>query len=1204
MKSYGKHLVTAEYRYENESELMNKYLIVILLLIIQPIGYTQPQKQLLFSEYDYEDGLLINPIDVMLQDRQGYMWFGSKYGLSRYDGYAFQTFTHDPEDPGSLSHTHVTSLVEDDEGNLWIGTFQGLNKLSPARDRFQRIYFSEEIDDSHNQIHCLHLDEKDRLWVGCKGALIWFDPASGMQQVFSPKPSIPSEHLDFLGSIISVCADEIGNVWFSSMNRLFKMDIETEETVLYYQEPPKRGFLEQPSTELQSSFINTILNLNDGKLWIATWAGGLSTVQPETGEFFTYPFHYQSTKYIYKTITDILIDRDGLYWLATENGLCRFDSEQNIVVYDLPHQLHQNGISSSLIHALYQERSGAVWIATDVNLHRYEPSENSFQALIHNPIDPNSLGASAVYSMCEGDDGVLWFGTHYGGLNAYDPHTKKIKRFMHDPSIPVSIPDNTVTALCTDPSGKIWVGTWTAGLCLFDPAVEEFHHFPFTRNKSGDPKGEAVVGTTIRSIEIARNGEVWIGSADYTISIYNPETKRFRYLVDDLPNPFTPDFKSIYKLYKDRHGTMWIGTGNYGVDSPGMGLYQYNPNDDAFRFFNIRKGENGIWGSEIPDMVEDQKGNLWFATEHGVTHLDTSHQHFTDFFPTDGFWGNDTAAILESDDGMIWVSSRNYGLSVMDPNTGTVQNYGKNEGLHDVEFLSASALKASDGTLYFGGMGGVTIIPKGVIETNSFVPPVAIQQCTVLDDSIPQSTLQSGSSMQLRYWQNTIQFEYVSLNYSSPEKNRYQYRLVGLNDQWVDAGTGRSALFSYLPAGEYTFEVMGSNNDGVWNETPASFSFHIAPPFWQTLWFRFGMVVLLVTVIFIIFYLRVRSIRERNRYLEEQVQARTISLERERDHSGNILKKSPLIIFGFTAEGTVTFINPAGEQYLQVQDTAVSHRYWWELFPNALDRQTLHEIHQQLSEIDIVDQETNLTLFNDDKRTVIWSFIRHMDETSSHLEYIAFGNDVTEKMEREILEASTRAQRNIGREIHDSICQSLTGIYCLSETLSRNQEDPVSANAQLVDRMKKHIQDVTVQSRNIARSLYLHELEHLGLKQALQEFANKVENLFQVKCNFTCDADLPGFDFDTSTHLYRIAQEAVNNSVKYSGADEVNLTINSGEKRIDIEIEDRGQGFDLQSIGHKGMGMNIMKYRARMIKADLSIQSQPNQGTVVRCSIP
>ncbi|MBZ0256023.1 sensor histidine kinase, partial [bacterium] len=248
------------------------------------------------------------------------------------------------------------------------------------------------------------------------------------------------------------------------------------------------------------------------------------------------------------------------------------------------------------------------------------------------------------------------------------------------------------------------------------------------------------------------------------------------------------------------------------------------------------------------------------------------------------------------------------------------------------------------------------------------------------------------------------------------------------------------------------------------------------------------------------------------------------------------------------------------------------------------------------------ETEQTIQLHSNEKRNYVWRIIEQLDENQSINEFIVFGDDVTEHFEREILEASSREQRKIGREIHDSICQSLTGIYCLNETLSSNQENPASPDAQLIERMKKHLKDVTVQSRNIARSLYLHELEHNGLQNALEEFTKKIENLYQIKCRMDCPENVPSFNFNTSTHIYRIAQEAINNAVKYSEANEIKLHLRTGNNQFIMSIEDQGKGFDLINT-QPGMGLSIMKYRARMIQADLSIQSQPGEGTIVKCII-
>lgn len=1176
--------------------LISTYFIAVFCLI----GFSQQHNTLQFSEYGFEEGLPINPVDVIYQDQKGYMWFGSKYGLCRYDGYSFQLFQHDPNTLNSLSHSHITSIAEDSQQNLWVGTIQGFNKIDPTRTEITQ-FFPAELSPSNsipNQIYSIYINSDSEIWIGGVHHVSKYNPDSS---TLTTHP-LPDNSVSI--KIFSIQKDKQENYWLGTERGLYSFNSSKLVFTTYPYENLNHREKTEFGTLLGSMLVYDLLATQDNNIWIGTWNGGLAKYNLKSKAFTRYPFSNQAKHHlINNTILSISKDQNDLLWLGTVGGLYRLNPSTDELWHDSHSELKTSGLSSNRIRVVYPERSGAIWVATDMMLHRYDPSQNPFQFLVQDPSNPNSLSANAVYSMCEDQDGILWFGTHTGGLNSYDPSTGMFQHYKHDPKNKESLPDNTITALSSDPSGKIWVGTWTKGICLFDPKTGVTKRFPYTLESRADPDGISISGNTVRAIHIDPTRKVWIGTEHGDLSVYDPNTERFHYYIEPFQEYAGFTHASVYTIYGDQSGQIWVGTGSYSESHPGLGLYRFDDEHDCFDYIHTQRNMVRFWDERIPHMCEDQSNRLWLATQEGLSVRNLRTGKFTHYYPTDGFWGTFIYSVISADDGTIWVSTDNFGLARLKPETNDIQNFGLTNGLQNLRYLSGSALKAQDGTLYFGGMGGVTVLPKGDLPINKNIPSLDIKSIQVLEDKIPVPSVTRKSPYRYSYRQNVIQFEFASLNYTFPTKNRYQYRLLGLQDQWSKSDTTRTASYSYLPPGEYEFQVKGSNNDNVWNESPVSFTFVITPPFWQTWWFRIAFATLLVSLIFGWYAYRVSRIKAINQMLEEEVKNRTSLLQSNFTYLENIINTSPLIIIGFDPEERITFINPAGLEIIRSNNNTFIGHPFWSIASNADGERRLKDMIVQYKEHQQLEYQITLSLFNNQTRTLLWNFVDHYNLKSEVVETLAFGKDITDHLEKKLLEVSNREQRRIGQEIHDSLCQTLTGLHYMCESVITESERLSEPKSSLLEKMHLHLKKVTDQSRSIARSLYLVEKESKQLDKALLALADNVENLFGVNINVYCSDTIVCENASESIHIYRIVQEALSNAVKYSQSHSIELSLQKRGSHLDITITDFGIGFDIEENNQKGMGIGLMHYRAKIIGADLQIQSSQTNGTTVFLSV-
>jgi signal transduction histidine kinase/streptogramin lyase len=449
----------------------------------------------------------------------------------------------------------------------------------------------------------------------------------------------------------------------------------------------------------------------------------------------------------------------------------------------------------------------------------------------------------------------VWIGTEDAGLHQLDPRTRRFRQFLHDPSDPRSLPHDYVTAIMSDSRGDLWVGTYGGGLIIKDRRGAGFR-----RVGVGPPPAMGRLNGYISALLEDRDGMIWVGTWIAGLAVVDPSGCVIRkYAHDPSDSGSVPD-NEIRSLALDRHGTVWVGTAKGG-------LSRYDPSNDRFvRVFPIQHGP--VWaGTEyVQSIAEDDRGRLWLGTfGGGAVCFDPETGVCVRLTKENGLPNNVVYGIILDDNHRLWLST-NEGLACHDPAGGTSRSYTHHDGLQADEFNFNASCRGPDRTFCFGGVNGFNIIAPGRIPENRHVPPVSITGFRVFDKPFDTGVApHAAHAVTLDHDANFISIEYASLDFALPERNQYAYRLEGIDRDWVHAGTRRSASYTDLPPGEYVFTVRGSNNDGVWNETGAAIGITVLPPYWQTLWFRIAVAVLIVAALSFLYRLRVRSLLKMER---------------------------------------------------------------------------------------------------------------------------------------------------------------------------------------------------------------------------------------------------------------------------------------------------------------------------------------------------
>ncbi len=616
-------------------------------------------------------------------------------------------------------------------------------------------------------------------------------------------------------------------------------------------------------------------------LWVGTWGGGLNRFDPQTETFIRYhPRPGDSHSLSGNTVIAIREDLSGVLWIGTlDGGLNRFHRETDTFTSYQHDSLDPRSLGSNSVTALHVNRSGILWIGiSGRGISKLDSTEQGFALYQHKTANSNSLSNSNVRAVFEDQFDDLWIGTWGGGLNRFDPQTGEYVHYLHDPADPNSLSNNHVWTILEDSTGTLWVGTLGGGLNRFDREAGTF-----TRLQR-DPSNHYGVGHPhVTTLHEDRTGVLWIGTWSSGLDALNLQSMdgkaglvHYRHDPDD---PRSLGEGTVYSIHEDRAGVLWVGTGGGGLcrfdrDRETFTCYKHNPDDvNSLR-------DNTVWV-----IHQDQDGALWVGTSGGISRLEPQTGTFINYTQADGLPHDTVYGILEDEEGRLWLSTE-CGLSRFDPQARTFRNYVAGDGLQGNNFHPGAYYKSREGELLFGGPDGLTAFYPQDIRDNLQIPPIYVtdfqlsnKPVTIGGDSPLKKSIVETQELVLSHEEDVISFEFAALSYSSPEKNRYRYKLEGFENQWVEVDNDqRWATYTNLDPGRYTFRVIGSNNDGLWNEEGASVRLTITPPWWETWRFR-GLVLLALLGLVIGWYRwRVVGIERRSRELKAQVAERTQDL--------------------------------------------------------------------------------------------------------------------------------------------------------------------------------------------------------------------------------------------------------------------------------------------------------------------------------------
>ncbi len=808
--------------------------------------------------YDIEAGLSQSAVSALLLDSYGFLWVGTQDGLNRFDGYTFKHYRNNPLDKATLSNNNINSICEDNDKNLWIGTWNGLS------------YYDRSTDTFKNYFH---------------------------------KPDDPNSIS--ANRVFYVFQDSYGIVWVKTLESLDRYDSTTDTFIRY-------PHFSDPFSYTAENNDFKIFEDGQQRLWVGS-KDGLMLFNRKLGLFKRYNYNPNDRNSLSNNrVKDIYEDHFGNIWVATADGLNRLSPDSKTVTRYYHNPNNPNSLLDDIVNAVFQDSNGTLWIGTDKGLCSFNYDENNFTSRkIY--VKDTRLYSTNITTIVEDESNIVWFGSQ-SGLMKLDTKEQKFKLYSKRTDGSNLFSSNTIASVLEDSQGRTWVGTWGTGLHLFNRDTEK--SIVFSENHSTNKISNDYVHTIFES----SNGQIIIGTRN-GVQVFDSARRRFVDFFKEKGIDASSIFSEnrIYSIQEDKYGMLWFASsiGLHLFDGDSLRSFYHDPADstslssnevhaiapdgdtlwvgtfNGLNLFDIKKQQvkaifqtseskdEGLITNDIVCLHLEKEGTLWIGTPSGLHSYDTDNQEFTLFTEVDGLPNNLIYAIEEDDHGNIWVST-NWGLAVV-KNDGTISSYGVSDGLQSYEFNVGASYKTATGELLFGGISGLNAFYPDSIQINANPPRVVISSFEVIDSEgaknipivgIDEVVIKQGFSL--------INIEFAALDFTRPRSNLYEYRMEGLENEWVSIGTRHYATFSNLSEGTYIFRVRGSNSDGVWNQEGVSVKIVVVAPFWKSkvaLWL-YGVLF----VISIVFFLRTRTrmLRKTSRLLKER-EFTMVEMERQKE---------------------------------------------------------------------------------------------------------------------------------------------------------------------------------------------------------------------------------------------------------------------------------------------------------------------------------
>lgn len=806
---------------------LNSFLIGILLIFSINIYSRNIKFEHISTKISY------GGIFSLLEDKKGFIWFGTIDGLYKYDGNGFVIFKPKPGDKNSISNQFIINLYEDRDGFIWICTNKGLNMFNPQTEKFDQYYpKKDDFGSGINNINVFLETKKGDIWVGTSTGLFRF--------MKKEKKFILWEKKGFLkdSTVTSIIEDNENNLWVGTFHGLFKINIKKNMFIHFDNKNKKFSNLDN---QVKKLYIN-----KEGDIYIGT-NKGIYIYDKKNDSFISYKHLFNDINF---SVQSILEDKNKDLWIGTMgNGLYLLDKNRKTSKHYIPNRDNPFSIRGRTIYSIIESRNGTIWISTDtgwLEKIRFD-AINYKQYFIKKKIYPKVT--NRINCVFLSKPGEFLIGSTYNGLFKYTNNTFSKINFY---SLNKNFSQNAIiTTICRDKDGFLWIGS-VNGLLRIDEKNNT--HTLFKSNPND--KNSLRIDTIIKLYE-DRKGILWIGTGA-GLEKYDKKKNSFIHYHQKLGDKNSLSNNAVFSILEDSFGNFWVGT--FG------GLNKFDRDKKIFtRYMEDKDDPYSISNNKIVCVFEDSRKILWIGTlGGGINRYDRIHNNFKVYNKKNGLIFNMVSGIIEDNFGKLWIPTMK-GISIFNPKNERFDNY------HIGGFNLNTTVKNTDGNIFIGGIGlyefSNSQIKKSqtestIILTNFkiFNVPVKISN----DGSSPlKKSISETKEITLDYKQNVFSFEFSLLDFSNKGEKRYKYKMEGFNKNWINLGTKHDITFTNLDPGKYLFRVKGKNSNGVWNQRGISLNIIITPPFWQELWFKTIFIVFFIILLFVLYKKRIKIIESK-----------------------------------------------------------------------------------------------------------------------------------------------------------------------------------------------------------------------------------------------------------------------------------------------------------------------------------------------------
>ncbi|MBC7886354.1 MAG: histidine kinase [Ferruginibacter sp.] len=844
-------------------------LLVTAFLFLCFTGFAQAP-QLKFLHLNTEHGLPDGTVRSVTQDKYGYIWLGTQYGLCRYDGYRLTSFFHNKTDTGSLAGNFIWSGFTDRAGDVWTGNDRYLSKY-----RYDKNDFINYACPFNAAVSKIAEDEAGKLWLATSGGLMRFDKQTGHFIHYR-------EHTN--ATVRKACSVRINDLYLDKEKGLIYLATHSGFKVFDYHNenilPPFVNSNYDPYG-INETIITTVTKDKKGLVWFG--CGFINTVlarwDPATNAIqYYHDFTDKSRGWLENRIISLFTDRDGNIWAGgLTSSLSLYLPGKDYFHHYQNDALLKSSIAGTNISAIYQDGAGMIWVGSEgYGVDRFHPENTMFTSFQPQAAVQPSLLHDWGRAAIEDSRGNIWFGTSKG-ISVYDPAKTLYQNYFNNEKNPAQLSFNSIRSFAEDKKGNIWIGTGN-GLNRFDPATGHFRIYNYA---------DSLKSYFVWSLLVTNNGELYVGGTG-GLQRYDNGLDQFRDVVDDPV--INKKFRfNVRNLFEDSRQGYWIGFYDGG-------LVYYNPAQKKLQQYrHSEKDTNTLCNDFVTSVAEDKKGIIWIATRDGLNSLDTKTQRFRLFTTARGLPSNKTSGLRVDASNRLWIATGN-GLSVLDPERKFFRNFDMSDGLPINEFNDQTAAGTRDGKLIYPTFRGFIMFnPVTVMKKKLRSPQVYVSAIKVFNKPLSLYTnAEEIKNLTLRYHQNFFSLELTGLNYENPEKITYAYKLEPFNKEWVYTKE-RNITYTNIPGRQYKFFYKATTDPSDWNVPVHEIDIYVGTVFYKTTWFMLLVIVLIAGGVYGIYSYRLRQTRSLHRL---QLQATRLEKDKTEIQYQNLINQfNPHFLF-------------------------------------------------------------------------------------------------------------------------------------------------------------------------------------------------------------------------------------------------------------------------------------------------------------------